>query len=81
MHMGFTRKDDFPPKRLMEEPVKTGEYKGEVLDPHKWGQMLDEYYDLHQWDRETGWQTRKCLQDLDLNDVADILASEGKLIE
>jgi len=81
IHMGFERKDDFPPERLMKEPVKTGEFKGELLNPVKWGQMLDEYYDLHGWDRKTSWQTRKCLEDLNLLEVISDLEREGKLIE
>jgi aldehyde:ferredoxin oxidoreductase len=80
IHIGFKREDDFPPERLMREPVKTGEYKGEYLDPVKWGKMLDEYYELHSWDKKTGWQTRKCLEDLDMFDVLSVLEKEGKLI-
>ena len=80
IHVEFGRKDDYPPKRLMEEPVKTGEYKGELLDAMKWGQMLDEYYDLHGWDKETSWQTRENLQNIDLTEVADALDTAGKLI-
>ncbi len=68
LHAGFTRKDDFPPMRLMEEPVKSGPFKGEVLDHKRWNIMLDEYYDLHGWDRETGWPTKTKLHDLGLDE-------------
>jgi aldehyde:ferredoxin oxidoreductase len=57
----------------MDEPVKSGPMRGERLHREKWDQMLDEYYELHGWDKETGWQTRKCLEDLDLRRVADDL--------
>jgi aldehyde:ferredoxin oxidoreductase len=73
LHAGFSRRDDDPPQRLMDEPVESGPMKGERLDREKWDQMLDEYYELHGWDKETGWQTRKCLEDLDLQKVADHL--------
>ena len=44
-HRGFSRKDDYPPKRLMEEPVKSGPLKGEMLKREDWDRMLDEYYE------------------------------------
>jgi len=50
IHAGFSRKDDYPPPRLMEEGERTGPFKGELLDRNKWDQMLDEYYDLNGWD-------------------------------
>lgn len=81
LHRGFTREDDFPPKRLMEEPVKSGEYAGELLERGKWGGMLDEYYDLHHWDKKTGWQTQKSLEDLGLPEVINVLGKAGKLLE
>jgi aldehyde:ferredoxin oxidoreductase len=37
------------------------------------------YYALEGWDKEHGWPTRKTLEDLKLNKVADILASKNKL--
>ena len=64
IHTSFGREDDYPPERLMIEPVKTGPLKGEVLDRDKWGLMLDEYYDLHRWDRETGTITKDRLEQL-----------------
>jgi aldehyde:ferredoxin oxidoreductase len=67
-HAGFSRKDDFPPKRLMEEPVKSGPLKGELLKEEEWEKMLDEYYSLHGWDCETGWPSKEKLEELDLHD-------------
>ena len=66
LHAGFTRKEDFPPARLMESCVSQGPFEGEYLNKEKWNLMLDEYYDVHQWDRETGWQTETCLDSLGL---------------
>ena len=76
---GFTRKDDFPPRRYREEPVKSGIYAGHKCDEEKWNEMLDKFYDLQGWDKETSWQTRRCLMELDLGDVADKLEKAGKL--
>jgi len=80
IHAGFTRKDDLPHKRFMEEPVSSGPYKGEKLDRGKFERMLDRFYELLGWDRETGWQTRECLEKLDMSDVAEMLAKAGKLV-
>jgi len=54
IHAGFTREDDYPPPRLMEEPVETGPYKGERLGRADWDRMLDEYYRIHNWSVGSG---------------------------
>ncbi len=79
LHGGFTRLDDYPPKRYWEEPVKSGPYAGEHIDHGEWERMLDEYYGLHGWDPETGWQTRETLVSLGLTGVADRLEAAGRL--
>jgi aldehyde:ferredoxin oxidoreductase len=79
LHVSFSRRDDYPPQRLMEEPTKSGPMRGERLPREKWDQMLDEYYELHGWDKQTSWQTRKCLEDLDLKKVADDLEKAGRV--
>ena len=43
--------------------------------------MLDEYYRLWGWDVETGLQTRTCLENLGLAEIADKLARAGRLVE
>lgn len=79
LHAGFARRDDYPPQRFMEEPVKSGPAKGELLVKKMWDKMLDEYYQLHGWDIETGWQSRRQLKTLSLTEVADDLEQAGKL--
>lgn len=54
IYAGFDRSDDYPPTRIMNEPVSDGPYKGERLIPEEWDKMLDEYYGLHGWDRTNG---------------------------
>jgi aldehyde:ferredoxin oxidoreductase len=78
LHTGYTRSDDFPPKRLTE-PAKSGPFEGSHLDPLKWNLMLDEYYRANQWDLASGWQTRESLQVDGLNGVAEKLALAGRL--
>ncbi len=79
LHGGFTRRDDHPPKRFWEEPVKSGPYKGERIDHEKWERMLDEYYTLHGWDPGTGLQRRETLEALDLPEVVEKLEKRGLL--
>ncbi|MFX0202105.1 MAG: aldehyde ferredoxin oxidoreductase family protein [Candidatus Hodarchaeota archaeon] len=80
LHTKWTRKDDFPPRRFVEEPVKiAGPFRGECLHLDKWDRVLDEYYALHGWDEKTSWPTRETLEKLDLRDIADILEKAEKL--
>ena len=79
LHTNLGRKDDYPPRRCLEEPLPTGSAKGFKLDKEKWDSLLDEYYEIHEWDKKTGFPTRKCLEDLDLKGVADDLERAGKL--
>ncbi len=79
LHAGFGRADDYPPRRLVEEPTKSGPYQGEALDPVRWGQMLDAYYAAQGWSVSNGLQTKELLADLDLLQVAEKLQRFGKL--
>jgi len=49
------------------------------IDEAEWSIMVDHYYEQRGWDKATGWPTRAKLEELDLKDVADELASIGKL--
>jgi len=79
LNTNLERKDDYPPKRELEEQVPTGSLKGWRLEKEKWGMLLDEYYEMNQWDRKTGFPTRECLKNLDLIQVADDLEKVNKL--
>jgi len=72
-HAGFTRNDDYPPKRLMEEPIQSGPLKGELLNQDDWDRMLDEYYTLHGWDQDTSWPTKEKLEELNLHECIERL--------
>jgi aldehyde:ferredoxin oxidoreductase len=80
LQANFTRDDDYPPSRLLNEPIKSGLFKGTTIDKNKWEKMLDEYYELHGWDKRTGKQTESGLRKLGLEKVANRLAKEGRLI-
>lgn len=81
LHANFTRQDDYPPSRLLEEPIKSGLFKGTVIEKVKWDKMLDEYYELHGWDKSTGLQTASGLRQLGMEKVANRLAEKGRLIQ
>ena len=81
LHAGFKRSDDYPPERFFKEPIVSGPNKNRILSKEGVDHMLDEYYALHGWDKETGWQTTKCLDELELNEVKEQLCSTKKLME
>ena len=81
LHTDLGRSDDLPPRRFLEEAVKSGPYKGFKADESQYNKMLDEYYELWGWDKSSGLQTRRELEKLGLGDVAYRLAQRGKLVE
>ena len=79
LHAGFSRKDDYPPRRCLEEPIPRGSAAGFALTEEKWGRLLDEYYEMHGWDPKTGFPTRAGLETLGLGLIADHLEEAGTL--
>jgi hypothetical protein len=73
MNASFSRKDDYPPERYMQESVKSGPFKGHKCDREEWDKMLDRYYELNGWDKMTGLQTCSCLAELGMEDIIDML--------
>jgi aldehyde:ferredoxin oxidoreductase len=80
LHTNMSREDDMPPKRFMQEEVKSGPYKGFKIDRKQYDKMLDEYYGLWEWDIKTGKQTRSVLEKLGMKKIANRLAQKGKLV-
>ena len=80
LHTNFDRKDDYPPRRFMEEQVKSGPYAGHRCEKENWDKMLDEFYELQGWDEATSLQTRTSLMKLGMEDVARKLEEAGRLI-
>ena len=64
------RADDVVPDRFIDEPLPSGESKGEKLDLDT---MLTEYYVVRGWD-ESGIPTEKKLEDLGLKDYTGLKA-------
>ena len=64
LYTNFSRKDDYPPPRDLEEPIPTGSMKGWKLEREKWDTPLDDYYEMNNWDKKTSFPTKKCLEEL-----------------
>ncbi|HSV95372.1 MAG TPA: aldehyde ferredoxin oxidoreductase family protein [Spirochaetota bacterium] len=64
--LGFSRKDDTLPDRILKTPVPSGPSAGETVDLER---MLDEYYGLMGWSRD-GIPTREKLVELGIGDAA-----------
>jgi aldehyde:ferredoxin oxidoreductase len=69
---GFGRASDYPPARLMNDPVPDGPNEGHCLSREELDGLLDEYYDARGWDRQ-GRPTAETLKRLGLEDVAGSL--------
>ena len=81
LHAGFTREDDYPPRRYMEVPINKGPYAGFKCDKEDFDRMLDRFYELHDWNISNGLQTRQSLEALGLEDIAAQLDEAGKLAD
>jgi aldehyde:ferredoxin oxidoreductase len=91
MKRGRKKDEDLPPDYLFTTNLypkgvdvigpggKNVKVANPVMDRSKFMEMLNEYYKLRGWDVATGMPTRKNFEDLDLKDVADTLASLGRL--
>ncbi len=62
VHLGISRKDDYPPPRTFEIPVASGPQAGKVLTREEYDKLLDIYYTKRGWD-ENGVPPRDRLLD------------------
>jgi aldehyde:ferredoxin oxidoreductase len=81
LHGGFTRKDDFAPRRFLDLPISQGPFAGAKIEEDGYNRMLDDYYRAHGWDPVTSWQRAEGLDRLGLGEVKERLARAGRLIE
>ena len=76
---GADRSMDTLPWRTMNEPIKSGPMKGNMITKEILDKMLDEYYEMHGWDKETSWPKAEVLENLGLESIADKLKILGRL--
>jgi len=69
---GFGRRWDHPPKRLSQDPIKSGPSQGHCMPMEDIEFLLDTYYKARGWD-ENGIPTRETLERVGLEDVADAM--------
>ena len=51
MRLGITRKDDYPPDRAFDQPIRSGKYQGKKVDRQEYEKLLDLYYKKRGWDK------------------------------
>ncbi len=69
--LGYTRKDDVLPYRLMTEIQHDAMHKDAVNSEQMLDTMKDEYFALHEWDIETGLPTEDTLAKLGMGEFVD----------
>ncbi len=79
-HAGFSREDDFPTARDLNEPIPSGDLAGWRIDKTKWGEMLDRYYILHGWDPITSFPTQKTLEKLGIGYAYQAILERGRQV-
>ena len=67
---GLGKREDYPPPRLMQEPVPDGPSQGERLDPADYEELLLAYYRLRGWDEDSGRPLPGTLSRLGLEEQA-----------
>ena len=67
---GITRKDDYLPRRFMEEPLPDGPSRGQRLTSEELQKMLDDYYEIRGWNKSTGIPEKRKLLELGLERAA-----------
>lgn len=69
---GFSRDDDSFPERILTEPLKEGNSKGQLISREDLNKMLDEYYKAREWTQE-GVPTEAKLRNLGLEKASKLL--------
>jgi aldehyde:ferredoxin oxidoreductase len=76
--LGLRRGDDIICERWMKEPVVHGPGEGWKAEDYI-EELKGEYYEWRGWNKESSLQTRSKLKELDMGDVAKVLAKENAL--
>ena len=73
---GITRKDDYLPRRFMEEPLPDGPSRGQRITNEELQKMLDDYYELRGWSKSTGIPEKRKLLELGLERAAKAIEKQ-----
>ncbi len=66
---GWIKQDDYPPPRVMKDPIPDGVAKGSLVTKKEFDLMLDAYFESRSWNSD-GVPTKEKLIELGLNKVA-----------
>ena len=66
---GWTKKDDYPPPRVMKDPIPDGVAKGSLVTMKEFDLMLNAYFEGRGWNSD-GIPTKEKLIELGLNKIA-----------
>lgn len=76
---GLRRERFKVPERFLKDPIPSGPQKGRVIDEQAMEKLLDSYFKRRQFDPKTALPTRKGLEVVGLEDVAQDLSRRGLL--
>jgi aldehyde:ferredoxin oxidoreductase len=76
--LGLKRKDDMLCDRWLKEPMPDGSGKGWKAEDYL-EDLKSEYYEWLGWDRETSLQKRETLEELGMEDFAEVLLKDKAL--
>ena len=68
---GWKRSDDYPPPRVLTDPIRSGVAKGAVVTKEEFDRLFTAYCRERNWNEENGLPTKSKLLELGLADVAD----------
>ncbi len=66
---GWTKKDDYPPPRVMKDPIPDGVAKGSLVPKKEFDLMLGAYFEARGWSSD-GIPTKQKLTELELSKIA-----------
>jgi len=66
---GWTKKDDYPPPRVMKDPIPDGVAKGSLVTKKEFELMLNAYFEARGWN-SNGIPTKEKLTELGLDKIA-----------
>ncbi|MBQ4641647.1 MAG: aldehyde ferredoxin oxidoreductase [Oscillospiraceae bacterium] len=52
---------------------------GDTVTWDEWNDLVDLFYKNRKWDLETGWPTREAWEEVELDDIAEFFAEQGKI--
>jgi aldehyde:ferredoxin oxidoreductase len=71
---GWTKEDDYPPPRVMKDPIREGASKGSFVPKKEFEPMLNAYFEARGWSND-GIPTKRKLTELGIEDLTEDVAA------